>query len=366
MPPDPDVTAPLEPPLAYEPYLGPPAPPPGPRIWPWLLALLVLVLLGAGIGIGWALARNNSGRASPTTSPPTLVTGTVSVPNVVGQRADRAASALVDAGLKASLRSQSSNGPAGIVLAQRPAASASGPQGSTVLLTVSRAAVPPAATQVAVPDVVGRTWADATKALIAAGFLAGPRTVPSSRPAATVVAQSPAAGHLAGKGARVRINVAQGGGTTSTTSTTTTAAPTTAPPATVSIPDLTGSSLADAKSTLAGAGLKADVKAVPSTQPKNTVIAQYPAAGATARRGGSIRLNVSQGPGTKAVPDVVGDDQSSAETQIRNAGFDVNVVQQSTSDSTQDGVVLDETPAGGSQSKPGSTVTITVGVYATG
>jgi serine/threonine-protein kinase len=41
----------------------------------------------------------------------------------------------------------------------------------------------------------------------------------------------------------------------------------------------------------------------------------------------------------------------------------VKVVQQTTTNQGEDGVVLDQNPSGGSDAKPGSTVTITVGKY---
>ena len=95
-------------------------------------------------------------------------------------------------------------------------------------------------------------------------------------------------------------------------------------------------------------------------------MAQYPAAGAPAKHGGSVRVNVSQGPGTKAVPDVTGDDETAATTKLENAGFTVKVVRQDTTDASEDGIVLDETPAGGTDAKPGAKVTLTIGSLTSG
>ena len=97
------------------------------------------------------------------------------------------------------------------------------------------------------PDVVGRPSDAATTSLTQAGLVAAPREVPSGQPEGTVVAQSPKAGDRAAKGSRVQINVS--GGRTATSGTTTTTATTQA--ATVSVPDLVGSTFADARRQLA-------------------------------------------------------------------------------------------------------------------
>jgi len=411
---------------------APPPPPPPPRIWPWLVALLVLLALGVGIGLGYALTRDDNKASTTTTTTTPAAPAGVTVPNVVGQRADQAASRLVDAGLKTSFQRQLSKQPSGTVLRQQPAAASSAPTGSTVTLTIARGAetagvpavvglplaqalaklraaglqasekrvsgkkpagqviaqtpgggrelkkgatvaliVSRGAQPVAVPDVVGQSQADATSALEAAGLKAGARAVPSSQPKGTVIAQSPPAGERRPKGTAVQINVSAGreNGTTVTTTTTTTTTgetPGNPVPAQVQIPDVVGKTLAEARASLTKAGLRTDPKTVPSTQPKNTVVAQYPAAGAPAKHGGSVRVNVSQGPGTKAVPDVTGDDETTATTKLEKAGFTVKVVSQDTNDPSEDGIVLDETPAGGTNAKPGAKVTITVGSLTSG
>jgi serine/threonine-protein kinase len=91
--------------------------------------------------------------------------------------------------------------------------------------------------------------------------------------------------------------VSAGGVTTGGTTTggTTTSGTTTTPSATVTVPDLVGSTFADARRQLRDLGLKADRKDVPSAEPYGNVVAQYPAPGSTAKKGGSIRVNVSVG-----------------------------------------------------------------------
>jgi eukaryotic-like serine/threonine-protein kinase len=415
---DPEATQPLERPVAtqeavYEETVPVEAPPP--RIWPWLVVLLILV--AAGLGALYILTRDDGGDQAGTTATSTAATR-VDVPDVVGDRADRAAAQLVDAGLKAELQRRLSKKPSGIVLEQDPGAATSVATGSTVLLTVSRGAdtvAVPALTglplnqalqklqavklkgtakrvfspkpagqviaqepgggselkggasvvltvskgkqPVAVPDVVGQSESEATAALEQAGFEAGVLKVPAADPTGTVVAQSPTAGEKAPEGSKVQINVSKGSSSTTTTTTTTT-------PATgsVTVPDVVGLKLAAAKKQLENTGFKVDTKQVPSREPKGTVLAQFPAAGQTAKRGASIRINVSRGDGKKAVPDVIGDDEATARERLEKVGFKVDVVDQDTSDPAEDGIVVDQDPAASARRKPGALVTIFVGV----
>jgi beta-lactam-binding protein with PASTA domain len=336
----------------------PPGPPPGPRIWPWLLLLLALLLLGIGIGVGYALSRSNDNADTTTTTAAAPTPTKVDVPNLVGRPVDAAASALVKAGLKADFQRKLSKRPSGTVIDQNPAASARVAPGSTVAVTVSRGvdtvsvpaltgltldealqklraaglqasasrvasqkpegqvvsqipggssevkkgatvklSVSKGVAHVAVPDVVGASGVDAATTLAKAGLEAVAKNVPSDQPDGTVVAQSPQAGQRVAKGTKVQINVSAGRTTTggTTTNGTTTNGTTTTQSATVTVPDLVGSTFADARRQLRDLGLKADRKDVPSGEPYGNVVAQYPAAGSTAKKGGSIRVNVSVG-----------------------------------------------------------------------
>ena len=55
--------------------------------------------------------------------------------------------------------------------------------------------------------------------------------------------------------------------------------------------------------------------------------------------------------------------QGDATAALQTAGFKVKAVQTPTTDQSQDGIVQSQDPAGGSQAKPGSKVTITVGQF---
>jgi beta-lactam-binding protein with PASTA domain len=153
----------------------------------------------------------------------------VSVPSVTGQSQKAAEAALTAAGLSVgTITKQVSTSQApGTVLAQSPSSGASLPPAGKVDLTVAQAPK-----EVAVPNVVGETREQAVAKLHGAGFSVKTVTAPASEEAKVgeVLAQSPAAGAKARKGASVTITVgAQATPTTPATTPTKTTPP--APPA---------------------------------------------------------------------------------------------------------------------------------------
>lgn len=282
----------------------------------------------------------------------------VAVPDVKGLAAADAVRRLSQAGLKAQTNQVTATQPAGTVVSQRPA-SGRAPRGSTVTINVSRGSA-----TVAVPSVVGQPRADATSAVTSAGLTPRIAIVPSTRPKGTVVAQSPAGGTKAAKGATVRLNVSNGRapattGTTTTVATTTTvgttattttrATTTSAATGSVAVPSLVNQRLANALGSLERVGLRSSVKYQSSQRPVGTVLAQSPAAGASVPRGTRVQLNVSEGPNPgnpTPVPDVRGQDQASATSALQDAGFRVIVVQRTTG-AGQSGTVVEQQPAAG-------------------
>jgi beta-lactam-binding protein with PASTA domain len=63
------------------------------------------------------------------------------------------------------------------------------------------------------------------------------------------------------------------------------------------------------------------------------------------------------------VPGVVGFREHRATVTLQAAGFGVNVAHQQVTDPSQDGVVLGQDPAAGTNAPQGATVTITVGKF---
>jgi eukaryotic-like serine/threonine-protein kinase len=270
------------------------------------------------------------------------------VPNVVGMTAAEAAAKLRGAGLHATAtRKAFSPKPAGTVIAEKPPAGSKLTRGASVALTVSRG---PA--RVTVPRVTGLPRAQAVQKVRAARLVPNAVAVPSTETAGTVVSQSPTGGSSAASGSTVRLNVAKGttkGG---------------GKPARATVPNVVGKQQAAAQRALVQAGLRSRVTYATSQQPQGTVVAQSPSAGTTAKRSSRVALKVSAGPGAPPrapVPDVVGEGQARAGSDLESAGFHVQVVAQQTADPSQDGIVLDQDPAGGTQAPKGATVTIVVG-----
>jgi len=131
----------------------------------------------------------------------------VTVPDVVGLAQAGARTALTDQGLKvATTQKPSTSAPPGNVLSQSPAAGAKVDPGATVTLVIAQA--PP---QVAVPDLTGKTAAQAVDELSKQGFQPreSTRAVTDSSQDNRVIDQSPAPGAKVAKGAPVRIFVGE-------------------------------------------------------------------------------------------------------------------------------------------------------------
>jgi beta-lactam-binding protein with PASTA domain/predicted Ser/Thr protein kinase len=146
----------------------------------------------------------------------------VTVPDVVGLSQADAGTALKDQGLQvATTQKPSAGAQPGDVLSQSPAAGAKVDPGATVTLVIAQA--PP---QVAVPDLTGKTAAQAIDELSKQGFQPreSTRPVTDSSQDNRVLSQSPAPGAKLAKGAPVRIFVGELQTTTTTPGPSTTGA----------------------------------------------------------------------------------------------------------------------------------------------
>jgi eukaryotic-like serine/threonine-protein kinase len=309
-----------------EPYE--PVPPPDRTLWPWLLLLLALVL--GGLAALWYFAREDDPETKPVpavvrlTEPDAVARledegfetavrrmpndapegvvfaqdprggaeleegetvtidvssgpAAVDVPNVVGLPFEQARERLEEAGLQARRFGVFSEEPEGVVVAQNPAAGDRAPEDTPVRVNVSRGTG-----RVEVPDVVGRTAADAGSILRRAGLQ--PRTfqVPSDEPRGEVVAQSPAAGSEIARGDSVRINVSNGQGAQE--------------PAEAEVPDVVSLAEAEAIRRLENAGFIVLIRREETTDPAEDgiVLSQDPEAGETARRGDEVAITVGE------------------------------------------------------------------------
>src|SRR5215207_7723309 len=138
------------------------------------------------------------------------------------------------------------------------------------------------------------------------------------------------------------------------------------------VPDVVGRTLGQATAQISQAGFRVRAVRVASSDEEGTVVAQNPVGGARANRGTVVRLNVSRRSGGSTtmvtttssqatVPDTVGQDEATAQAILEGAGFTVRVVDQPTTSTEQDGIVVRQAPAGGGTARTGSTVSISVG-----
>ncbi|MFN7150400.1 MAG: Stk1 family PASTA domain-containing Ser/Thr kinase [Microthrixaceae bacterium] len=155
--------------------------------------------------------------------------GTVIVPDVIGTPLAQAQAQIQAAGLRFAdaTETPSATVPAGAVISTDPGSGASVPTNSIVQIVVSSGPE-----QVDVPNLVGRTEADATAELRSRGLETDvtPQTVPAGDPnAGRVISQDPASGATVDLGSTVGITVGVAGPATTTTttssSTTTTSQP---------------------------------------------------------------------------------------------------------------------------------------------
>jgi penicillin-binding protein 1A len=137
-----------------------------------------------------------------------------------------------------------------------------------------------------------------------------------------------------------------------------------APPAvaTGEVPNVVGKNVDEAKRILAKANFTALVKEVPSLRSAGEVAAQNPGAGSTLELGSAVILEVSNGTIPMGiVPNVVGLQQQQAVKILTKGGFVAKTVLVSVSDSSLNGVVISQDPAGGTKTEEGTAVRIRVG-----
>jgi serine/threonine-protein kinase len=246
---------------------------------------------------------------------------------------------ILAAGLEPDVRRQPhSSVPETFVFRQEPGEGERIEKGNAVTIFVSQGK--PMTT---VPDVRGQSRDEAAAALARAGLEPNVHEIPSEKAINTVIGQDPAPGERVARGSKVRINVSKG-------------------PAQVPVPPVVGKPFEQASSELQGKGFAVARRDVESNQPAGTVLEQDPAANTFANKGSTVRLTVSKGPKTAAVPAVEGLGREDAIAALEDAGFQVDVTEQEVDDPNLENLVLSQDPAGGAQAKPGSTVSIVVGI----
>jgi serine/threonine-protein kinase len=197
--------------------------------------------------------------------------------------------------------------------------------------------------QVTVPSVVGQSEAVAAAALRHAGLVPVPALTASSTVADNVViSETPPAGSVVEKGARVTIAVSTGPGSSP-------------------LPDVAGLTAAQATAKLKEAGFEPTTEKQPSsTVASGRVISTNPSPGTEAQAGSSVTILVSSGPAQTTVPDIVGQSRAAAEATLTNAKLATGAVTQRTSTEQSPGTVLEQSPGAGTSQPAGGAVSFVV------
>ena len=206
------------------------------------------------------------------------------------------------------------------------------------------------ATAAPVPDVAGMSESDARSAIEGSGlkFVKGDDVASDTVESGKAVSSDPGAGASVLLGGEVTVHFSSGS-------------------AMVEVPDVTGMSQSEARSSIEGAGLVwGDVLTEDSASTSaGQVIRTDPGAGTSVERGETVSVVISSGRTT--VPQITNMESQEAQAAITAAGLTYNssTVEATTTDSALDGkyVVTAVNPAEGTSLEIGSAVSITVTHY---
>ena len=296
----------------------------------WLFLLLAIIL---GVLAGLSLTRDTTTEVTPVT----------------GEQLDTALRLLEQDGFQVGERTRvQRDAPAGQVLEQDPSGEAS--LDCTMLsnfcdkpevdLTIS--AGPGSAV---VPEVAGLDRGAAEQRLQRRDL--GVQVVTaSSRSVAEglVISSDPAAGESAQRGSSVTLTVSSG-------------------PRQVNVPALIDLRRRTAVARIRERGFVASVSEAESDRPVGTVIDQSPGPGSTLDEGSTVSITVSSGVATVKVPGLVGQTRADAVAELRSRGLTPVVTERQITDPERDGLVVQQSPSGGTEVEEGSEVSVVVGDF---
>ncbi|MEW2589224.1 Stk1 family PASTA domain-containing Ser/Thr kinase [Micromonospora aurantiaca] len=199
--------------------------------------------------------------------------------------------------------------------------------------------------KVSVPQLVGRSQAEAQAALTQAGlrFTTGDPVQNTTCQKGSVVDQSPSFGQRVEKDTEVTVNVCTG-------------------PGQVTIPtNLKGGTFDAAKDRLTELGLTPVRENVNSSEPKDSVVDVSPNEGSAVAEGSKVTLKVSRG-NVSEVPNVRGYTEDQAKQRLKEAGYEVRVQEGDEVDPAEAGKVSSQSPSAGTSLAKGERVTIRVDV----
>jgi beta-lactam-binding protein with PASTA domain/predicted Ser/Thr protein kinase len=310
-----------------------PAPPPvvpveavereRPRRWPAIaLAALVLALIAA---MAWVFTRPEQ----------------IDVPRVTGMQLSEARERLDKAGFEeVDVERERSLADVDRVLRQDPDPGEQAAREDTIVLVVSAGPG-----KVAVPSVRGLTRAQAVRELRRSDL----RARVSERPSESIdpglaIGTSPPGGTDVDRRSQARLLVSSG-------------------PAEIDVPNVVGLSLDSATARLDDLDLTYRVTREESDSPEDEVIAQDPGEGASLEPGGTVALTVAEPAEQVTVPFVTDLSEQEALSALREEGLRGSVRRRDVDDPDQDGVVIEQRPAAGSDVDADSTVTLVVGRF---
>jgi eukaryotic-like serine/threonine-protein kinase len=135
-------------------------------------------------------------------------------------------------------------------------------------------------------------------------------------------------------------------------------------PELVAVPNVVGLARESAEVRVADAGLTpGQITEQQSDQPEGEVLAQDPGAGSEVERDTTVNLTVSTGVQTVDVPNVIGLGAGDAGAQLRADGLVPIERETEVSDEADDGKVIDQRPAAGTEVQEGRPVVIIIGVF---
>jgi beta-lactam-binding protein with PASTA domain/tRNA A-37 threonylcarbamoyl transferase component Bud32 len=190
-----------------------------------------------------------------------------------------------------------------VVLSQDPPAAGQVVKGGTITLVLSLGPE-----RYAVPDVVGKQFdlaksdLEKDKLVVVKAAAAYSDTLPEG----VVVKVVPDVGTEVKPGDKVEVTVSKG-------------------KAPLSVPDVLGKNVNEARQILAGMGLQPLVNYKQSDKPKDQVIGQTPVDGTGVEQGAEVKLDVSEGPPMVTLPGVVGQPCQQAKAQLEGMQLQVNI-----------------------------------------
>jgi eukaryotic-like serine/threonine-protein kinase len=263
------------------------------------------------------------------------------VPRVTGKQLIEAREILERAGFEVEETRVQSEAPLDRVLDQDPDPAEEAEEGSTVVVEVSGGPG-----TVRVPSLAGLRPRQVVTRLENRGLTAELEQRSSDTVESGLAIRSvPGAGEVVERGEQIKVFVSSG-------------------PELVAVPNVTGLSRETAEDRLSDAGLvPGQITEQESTEAEDEVLAQDPAAGEEVERNTTVNLTVSTGIELVDVPNVIGLGAGDAAAQLSADGLQAVERETEVADEAQDGKVIDQRPAAGTEVQQGRPVVIIIGVF---